>query len=636
MGMMKYLIGIIFIFTCLLTHSQEQEREVIDGKTYLVHIVESGNTLYGLHRKYNVPIEEIIAVNPSSKDGLQVGQKILIPTSSTSKPKIDSSEVKVKTHKVKAKETLFGISRKYGCTVDDLLEVNPEIEDGLKVGQEIIIPLSAKNDVTQEIEDEEPKEEAKNIVDDENYKVTFEDSIVEYKVQKGETLYSISKRFMVPVKTLVEINKIKREKIKPGDILIIPLKKERIEVVEVRPLLVDDSLKQDSLAVIDIEEKEKYIITILLPLRIDKNAEILSGVIDENTRMDNVTEIAVDFLMGAQIALDSLEKIGLTATVHVLDTEGSLNVLETLMDSDEVKESDLIFGPFYPESVTYAAKWAKENEKHLIIPVRASTEIIKNNPYVNMLIPSDLTLVGGMAKFLAQNYKDDHILIAEGNDESEKERIAYFKEVFEMSISDSSNRTAPKVVPLGSSSGRDLAQTFNLEAHNIFVCLAEDVQRSMQFINTLNAAKNYTPAHGKAEITVFGPRAWDNVSSLNSYYRNRFKVHTPSPTFISYDNPVIVEFLKSFRSKYNTDASKYVFQGFDALFSVCKVQLLKGEMPDGYINDIVLQQVSDEHGSENSNVFIVRQEDFELFLSGRVTHSPLVKKDTTKDERTDK
>ena len=48
----------------------------INGKNYYVHKVKRGNTVYGLHQMYNVPVDDIMASNPSAKNGLQVGQEI--------------------------------------------------------------------------------------------------------------------------------------------------------------------------------------------------------------------------------------------------------------------------------------------------------------------------------------------------------------------------------------------------------------------------------------------------------------------------------------------------------------------------------------------------------------------------------
>ena len=78
---MKNLI--FLLFTAIAVHSFAQPEsatiELIDGKKYYVHIVQSGNTLWGIHKVYGASVEDIVKANPEIKNGLNEGQKIVIP-----------------------------------------------------------------------------------------------------------------------------------------------------------------------------------------------------------------------------------------------------------------------------------------------------------------------------------------------------------------------------------------------------------------------------------------------------------------------------------------------------------------------------------------------------------------------------
>ena len=621
--MIKYGIIILLLSSCFFCNAQEVETTVKNGKVYYIHIVEPGNTLYGLKTKYDVSIESILQANPEASESLQIGQRILIPTD-ISPEKINEEKDHI-IHTVKRKETLFGISKEYDCTIEKLIAANPETEKGLKVGQKLIIPCQkGKEETTTELSEEiEETKDSSALVD--NYIVSFEDSIVKYTVQKGETLYSISKRFMVSIERLTEINNIKRNKIKPGDILTIPLKKERIERIEVKPIAPSDSII-DTLFSPDIEHKETYTISVLLPLKIGKNASIITGLIDDKTRLNDISDIAVDFLLGVEKALDSLEKLGLSANVHVFDTEGSLIVTKKIIQKDEVKHSDLVFGPFFPEPIKYVSEWAKTNKKQIIIPVSANTEIIKNNPYITLIVPSELTLIGGMAKYLAQTHSDDNIMLIEGKNQAENERIAYFKKVYQESLTETPYNPSIKTLALGSSSGRDLARTFELDTHNIFVCLSDNAQGIMRFINTLNAAKNQSERHGKTKVTVVGLRNWQNLDALSSYYKNRFELHTALPNYLSYREERTKAFTKAYQSELNADPSRFTFQGFDVVFGICAEKLLNIPAKKGFMNQFDINKVGERNGYENATVFIVKQQEYELILQDIVTH-PFLRKE---------
>lgn len=117
------------------------------------HIVEAKQTLYSISKIYNVPIDTLIALNPSAKIGIKVGEELIIPqnkqtetqqniTTETNHTPPTTNEI---THLVKRKETLFSISKKYNIAIHDLITLNPELKDGLKAGTTIIISKEKNN-----------------------------------------------------------------------------------------------------------------------------------------------------------------------------------------------------------------------------------------------------------------------------------------------------------------------------------------------------------------------------------------------------------------------------------------------------------------------------------------------------------
>jgi LysM repeat protein len=112
------------------------------NRTYKSHTVEKKETLFAISRQYGVSVEEITKANPGIESGLKEGQTLRIPVagSTASTPVSTPAPKGTKVHKVEAKETLFGIAKKYNVSVDDIKKANPELIDGLKEGAEIIIP----------------------------------------------------------------------------------------------------------------------------------------------------------------------------------------------------------------------------------------------------------------------------------------------------------------------------------------------------------------------------------------------------------------------------------------------------------------------------------------------------------------
>ncbi len=98
------------------------------------YLVKSKETKFSLAKRYGVTIAFLEELNPKIKEkGLQYDDVILVPVKT-----IDNSGVQV--HKIQKKETLFGLSNKYGLSQEELIQANPQLEIGVFEGMIIKIP----------------------------------------------------------------------------------------------------------------------------------------------------------------------------------------------------------------------------------------------------------------------------------------------------------------------------------------------------------------------------------------------------------------------------------------------------------------------------------------------------------------
>ncbi len=126
-----------------------------------IHIVSAGETFYSISRLHGCSVEQLKLWNPESKGILNVGDGLIIKKDNnaldsipaanenrenTEKP-VSSPQI---THTISAGETLYSISRKYGCSVEDLKLWNPDMGDTLRIGDKLIIK-SEKEEETEEI-----------------------------------------------------------------------------------------------------------------------------------------------------------------------------------------------------------------------------------------------------------------------------------------------------------------------------------------------------------------------------------------------------------------------------------------------------------------------------------------------------
>jgi LysM repeat protein len=131
------------------------EKKQKEGKNDFC-IAEANETMYDIAQKYGVILQNLYAYNQLTPDDYIVaGTKIFLKPNqqtsndnsqlairiqtSTSKSNADGSKLKTQTHEVLPKESLYGISKKYGVTVDELKKWNNLTSDNLKIGQQLII-----------------------------------------------------------------------------------------------------------------------------------------------------------------------------------------------------------------------------------------------------------------------------------------------------------------------------------------------------------------------------------------------------------------------------------------------------------------------------------------------------------------
>jgi LysM repeat protein len=202
----------ILVFALALSSPPDSLRmEMINGKPYVIHQVGEKETLYGLSKRYGSTILEILDQNPTADGGLEVGQILKIPYSP--KPKANPPVLTAAglVHKVAPKETLFSIARNYSVSVDDLKAWNNLKDGSLTLGQEIIV--------------------SKRAVEPELKVTPSPTSARTHTVAPKETMYSIARQYGMTVPQLKEWNNLTGDELKIGQVLAVvaPAVTERAE-----------------------------------------------------------------------------------------------------------------------------------------------------------------------------------------------------------------------------------------------------------------------------------------------------------------------------------------------------------------------------------------------------------------------
>ena len=149
------------------------------------YVVQKGDTLYGISKQYGVTVEEIKLENDLTTNTISVGQVLRIPTLETTS-----------LYVVKSGDTLYTIAKRYGVTVNELMRINNLNSSLLSIGQQLRIPINGD---------------------------TSSDNYVVYTVKVGDNLYSIAKKYATTVDEIINVNGLSSNLLSIGQQLKIPI-----------------------------------------------------------------------------------------------------------------------------------------------------------------------------------------------------------------------------------------------------------------------------------------------------------------------------------------------------------------------------------------------------------------------------
>ncbi len=183
--------------------------ERFDGKLFIIHQVSEKETLYGISRRYNVPILDIVSHNPSISEKLDIGRRLRIPYQEIKEVVSQQRKANEEIHVVDYGETLYAISLKYGVTTDELMAWNKLQNTSLKPDQKLkVYPPNARPEPQPDIE--VVITETKSPAAGTYHEVAF-----------GETLYSIAREYGVDVNEVRNWNNLESTRISIGQRILV-------------------------------------------------------------------------------------------------------------------------------------------------------------------------------------------------------------------------------------------------------------------------------------------------------------------------------------------------------------------------------------------------------------------------------
>lgn len=529
------------------------------GKTYYIHTVKPGHTLYSICKTYHVTEKDIVSANPGIiLNPLSIGLIIKIPqleavTSDTSEPaKTDNqSNSNFIYHTVQSKENVFYLHQKYNVPIEQIYKYNPESENGIRIGQIIKIPkkhLYDNNDIQPEV----PQEK-----------------FVKYTVKQGDTLYRIAETYNVTIEEILNANEELRWGLRAGQIIKIPFATEflgRTDIIPDSMFLVTSlpglrKYQCDSIASLK-RMRPAIKVALLLPFYADKSlytdtislTDTLAGA--EKVKPKRLKgRAAAEFYEGMLLALDSLKKTGHSVSLFVYDTEADTNKVKTILKDLDIIEPDLIIGPFAPKNVEIVSLYSFERKIPYVPPLLYNDSNLIRNPFLFKVIPNDLILYNEYIKYLNTLHNENIIFLSRNNLKYKKE-AELFKNMLlaQLKLQPNFDSIKFKEIYIDDTLQIHLANALDSISNHIIVFseYEPDVINALARLHFL--LRDYP-------IKVYGFPAWQKFDNLRIDVVHELQVTLYTPFYIDYTDDNVRAFVQKCRARLHYEPYKTTSTG---------------------------------------------------------------------------
>jgi LysM repeat protein len=448
-----FIVGMCFAFA---------KAEATFLQNYKQHIVEQGETIYTLSNKYKVTSLQLLELNPDLKSGLKYGQVLLIPAQS--EVLTQRSIKKYNKHRVRRKETLYSLSKKYAITELDIKEANKELySNPLRKGDRIKIPVF-----------EELITAAKEVETKESLPILSKLPNGTYLVQPSEGMYRIALKYGIKTDSLQRLNPNVKD-LKPGMILNVPKKINTVKPNDLVSAPIDNNqfieyivpekmgmyslkkiarMREDSMLSMNPELKNglKKGMTILIPnpnygelIAVKTKISVTANLVDslrnfkrqrlaimlpfslqkideinidkDNLKSDKTMRIALDFYSGLKIAIDSANTMGIPVDYDIFDTQKSLQTTKSILDATDFSEYNVVIGPLVSNNVVETAKKLRGSNVPVISPLTNTNVRLYRNLF--QARPDDAILKTQLKEYLVAYAAGKHVILITDNDNLE-------------------------------------------------------------------------------------------------------------------------------------------------------------------------------------------------------------------------
>ena len=306
-----------------------------------------------------------------------------------------------------------------------------------------------------------------------------------------------------------------------------------------------------------IEFKSNYKIAILIPFesnRYEPRQFEISG--SKENRFAN-------YYSGVKLALDKLNSEGANFTVQIIDS-GVGNINPKL---NNLKEVDLIIGPYSRAQLKETAEFCRKNEIVNISPWQASSKIAQDNPFHVQLRPNQTAYYDAMVEDAISKYDLEQIWLVGRNTKTDKGRINYFQESAAAIVNKPKGVLNEYMIDVDSLINDALTydEIFVEDKKNVFLFpqwSSEDEPFLYDCLRKLAIEK------GLNDLVVYGMPVMIDSDKISYDYFQNLDIHVTRAKWVDRNDPDVRAFRKYYFDRYNALAEDDALDGYDMMMFI--------------------------------------------------------------------
>jgi len=479
------------------------------------------------------------------------------------------------SHVVLERQTLFSISKAYGVSLQDIYDANKSLNletEGLKKNQIILIPVEATKAEEQAAEEEKPEESASEAASQQTQafakkvsKLSSEQDYFIHKVKWYEDLDAIAASYGIPKSVIMAFNGMDSDKVKKKQQLKIPVSPENVELPQEETVdteaeaIASEQSERESGDVIDaIEDKldewaeDSFIF--------GRQRELTANLILPFDASGAKSESSFDFYCGVLLALKDLENEGLHVNLNVFDS--AHNAMPA--SGSDFERADVTIGPISTTDLENALAKCP-SDKFIVSPLEPKAASLAET-YGNLIqAPSTSEMqCEELVDWLREDLRPSEkvILFTERGATLSANAQAIVNRLQSSGISYST-------ITYGILEGRNittqLQNACSMEHTNRVVVASE----SEAFVNDVIRNVNLM-IFREYQMVLYCPSKVRSFDTIEVEHFHNAKMHVCMSYYIDYDDPRVMDFLRSYRALYNTEPGPFSFQGYDTAYQFIK------------------------------------------------------------------